>query len=431
MRNTGGPRGPRESRGAPPLAAPSRAPVAAERELAPPRANWWLRRTSWGWDQPAGAPLARRELARRSRLASWLILGLLVGVAILSPLGLQDLRARATLAVWAVGLLGAAALNRRGRVTLAGLVLVVLFSGGLLFANLESPIGLTMGELPNFDAYVIPVVIAATVLPRVSTFLVAGANTLLIVGNYLLQPHNANIARDAALYSSAAVQTVSLLVRPIALQVVLAVVAYLWVRGAEDAIARADRAEEVALLEHRERDRVFALEEGVRYMHQALSEWLAGDVRHRIPAMPVAILEQVRRDLNAFIERFGPTRQAPLQLRQLQEALHGLIAALDAWVQGYPAVWPGPSGTPVDRAVTLVRYAIQARVPSGAPSGGPVPGMGRRPGRPSGAPGPIPPDVPGWPESQLGGWPSRGPSDPANPWDVASPEMGPSDQSER
>ena len=47
---------------------------------------------------------------------------------------------------------------------------MVLLSGGLLEANLASPIGLTMGELPNFDAYVVAVVIAATVLPRWSIF---------------------------------------------------------------------------------------------------------------------------------------------------------------------------------------------------------------------------------------------------------------------
>ena len=177
-------------------------------------ANWWLRQTSWGWNLPIGAPLWQREQARRSRLASWVILGLVVGVVLLSPLAIEDTRSQLTLAVWVLGLVGAVALNRQGWVTAAGSVLVALFSGGILFANLASPIGLTMGELPNFDAYVVSVVLAATLLPRAMTFLVAGVNTLLIVGNYLLQPHNANITQDAALYSSVTVQTVSLLGAP-------------------------------------------------------------------------------------------------------------------------------------------------------------------------------------------------------------------------
>ena len=87
-----------------------------------------------------------------------------------------------------------------------------------------------MGELPNFDLYVVSVVVvAATVLPRLSSFFVAVVTLVLIVANYVLQPHNANIARDALLYSSATVQTISFLVRPFALQFILAVVAYLWV----------------------------------------------------------------------------------------------------------------------------------------------------------------------------------------------------------
>jgi len=405
-----------------------------------PRVNWWLRHTSWGWEQPTAGTLAQREKARRSRLASWLILGVLVGVAILSPLAIDDVRARVTLAIWAAGLLGAAALNRRGWVTLAGIVLVALFSGGILFANLASPIGLTMGELPNFDAYVVSVVLAATVLPRASVFLVAAGNSLLIIGNYMLQPHNPNIKLDAALYSSEAVQTVSLLVRPIALQVVLAVVAFLWVRGAEEAIRRADRAEEVAAWEVRDRERTFALEEGVRYLHQALTQWASGDVRHRIPAMPVVILEQVRTDLNTFIERFSPTMQASFHLYRLQQEVQRLTAALQDWVQGSPVVWPAPSGTPLDRVVALLRFASQSRANPSAnsspdptapprgqfPSGGSTSATGRQTGGPPPADpwsaDPLDPTT----QPQLENWPldqSKPPGQQnlgARPWDPAT-----------
>ena len=367
-RHPGGPQnGPSPSASSPwETSAPARPPV-----------NWWLRHTSSGWEQPYFGTIAQRERARRSRLASWLILGLIVGVIILSPLAFEDARARATLGVWAVGLLIAAVFNRRGWVTLAGMTLVVLFSGGILFANLASPLGLTLGELPNFDAYVVSVVVAATLLPRASIFLVAAGNSLLIIGNYALQPHNANIVQDAHLYSSVTVQTVSFLVRPIALQLVLAVVAYLWVRGVEEAIRRADRAEELAILEQREVDRAraeaertFALEEGVRYMHQILAEWTQGDARHRIPHMPVGSLEQLRVDLNALVTRVSPELRADIQLSRLQEEVTSLSAALEAWVQGGPVIWPAPAGTPLDRVVEFLRVAAGGRAtrrPSWAP----------------------------------------------------------------
>lgn len=337
-------------------------------QSAPGTANWWIRLTSSGWERPDEGSIAQREKARRSRLIAWLILGLLVGVAILSPLALQDARARLTLALWALGLLGTAALNRRGQVALAGITLVVLISGGILLANLASPIGLTLGEIPNFDAYVLSVVVTATVLPRVSTFLVAGGNSLLIIGNYLLQPHNANIAQDAHLYSSETVQTVSLLVRPIALQLVLAVVAYLWVRGADQALRRAARAEEIAILEQREveraqgeLERTFTLEEGVRYLEQTLARWAAGDLRHRIPEMPVAALQRVCADLNAFVERFAATLQADFLLRRVQEEAWRLAEAIHVWRGGRMPIWPAPSGTPLDPIIAALReYATSA-----------------------------------------------------------------------
>ena len=394
-------------------------PTAPPAMNAPYRAighstNWWLRQTSWGWNLPVGAPLWQREQARRSRLASWVILGLVVGVVILSPLAIEDIRSQLTLAVWVLGLVGAVALNRQGWVTAAGSVLVALFSGGILFANLASPIGLTMGELPNFDAYVVSVVLAATLLPRLLTFLVAAANTLLIVANYLFQPHNANITQDAALYSSVTVQTVSLLARPIALQLVLAVVAYLWVRGAEEAIRRADLAEEIVALQRREQTRTFALQEGVRYLQQAMSAWVIGDVRHRIPAMPDPVLEQVREDLNLFIDRFGPNRQASFALYRLQEEAKRLTMAMEDWLGGRPVVWPAPSGTALDRAMELLRFAGSGRSPSSRPSLGPSPRTtlspqfgppipqdrnpykDQRGRRETGAPGEEPPDLPDW-----------------------------------
>jgi hypothetical protein len=360
--------------------------------------------------------LWQREQARRSRLASWILLGLFIGMLILSPLAIGDTRSQLILGLWIVGLVGATVLNRRGWVTAAGVVLVALLSGGILFANLASPIGLTMGELPNFDAYVVSVVLAATLLPRLLTFLVAAANTLLIVANYLFQPHNANITQDAALYSSETVQTLSLLVRPIALQLVLAVVAYLWVRGAEEAIRRADGAEEIVALQRREQTRSLALQEGVRYLQQALSAWVMGDVRHRIPAMPDPVLEQVREDLNLFIDRFGPHRQASFALYRLQEEARRLTAAFEDWLAGRPVVWPAPSGTELDRTMEVLRLTKAQPFATSRTSLRPLPRMTLPPDnlppfappasqnprpfdepprrRPTGSPGDSPPDPP-------------------------------------
>jgi hypothetical protein len=178
----------------------------------------------------------------------------------------------------------------------------------------------------------------------------------------------------------------------------------------------------------------------VRYLHQALTQWAGGDVRHRIPAMPVAILEQVRTDLNTFIERFSPTMQASFHLYRLQQEVQRLTAALQDWVQGSPVVWPAPSGTPLDRVVTLLRFASPSRASSSAnsspdpiapprgliPSGGSTSATGRQTGGPRpadpGAADPLDPTT----QPQLENWPldqskppgQRNPG--ARPWDPAT-----------
>ena len=349
------------------------------------RVNGWLRLTSSGWDRPQRT-IEAREKTRRSRLVAWLILGLLVGVAILSPLALQDARARWVLGAWVAGLVLAAALNRRGFVIAAGVTLVALTSGGILAANLASPIGLTMGELPNFDAYVVPVVIAASVLPRASGFIVATLNSLLIVGNYAWQPHNANIAQDVHLYSSATVQTVSLLVRPIALQFVLAVVAYLWVRSTDRAIRRADRAEEIAALEQREVERTREIEEGVHQLLAVHVRLANGDFGARVPQLRSVPLWQIGNSLNHLIARLTAFAQVDAVLGRTQHAVSALMDVIQRWQQGQvvpPSALPAPSGTPVDPLIVLLQRTSTASPgawsspsgstgASGSPASGPV-----------------------------------------------------------
>jgi hypothetical protein len=361
-------------------------------------ASQWLRFASSSGTNPQRT-LQQRELARRSDLIAWLALGMLGGLVIVSPIAITDpLAALAFLCFFALQL-AAISLNRAGHITLAGIMLVASLNAAIFAYMWSSPLGLTMGQLPNYDALAVSVVIAASVLPRRAGFVVALLNSAMIVADYVIRPHHANVIADAALYPSVAFQTISLLVRPIALQFIFALVAFLWVRGVDRAIWRADRAEEIAQLEFREIEHRRTLEEGVRYLHQTLAQWAKGDFSHRVPAMPVELLEQVRGDLNAYMERFGPVMDASNYLRRLQNEVARLTASLEGWVRGQPVVWPEPSGTPLDRTIELLR-SYGAR-PASYPS---APSAPSAPSRPTGAPrfsagppSPAPPKLTGAP----------------------------------
>ena len=396
-------------------------------------ASQWLQFASSSGSNPQRT-LQERELARRSDLIAWLVLGMLGGLVIVSPIAIGDNYALLTYICFLALQLAAISLNRAGHITIAGNILVVSMNAAIFAYMWSSPLGLTMGQLPNYDAFAVSVVIAASVLPRRSAFIVAALNSVLIVADYLIRPHNANVALDAALYPSVTVQTVSLLVRPIALQFTMALVAFLWVRGTDLAIRRAGRAEEIAMLEYRELERTSTLEEGIRYLHQTLAQWAQGNFAGRVPAMPLEILEQIRFDLNSFMERFRPDMNATYYLQRLQNEVARLTASLESWVLGQPVVWSEPSGTPLDRAIDLLRGSGSA---TSRPSSYSSPNSA--PMRPTGAPrltpmpsppGTMPPAAP--PRSTSGPYappPANPLAPPGQQFGVFPPDENTSDNS--
>jgi len=302
--------------------------------------------------------LQERTIARRSDFIAWLTLGLLGAIIIVSPIAIGDLNALLVYLAFILGLAGVVALNRFGLVYPAGALLVTLISAAILGYMLSSPLGLTLGQLPNYDMLAVGVVVAATVLPRWAAFVVAALNSAAIVADYQLQPHNINITVDAALYPSPLVQTLSLIVRPIAFEFLLALVAYLWAWGMERAIERADRTNEIAALKQRELDSARALREGAHYLHQTLTQWAQGNLRPRVPAMPEESLQQVGDDLNQFIARFTTYLQADFLLRRSEVEMQRLAEALRNYAHGRPTVLPSPSGTPVDQVIEALRPLI-------------------------------------------------------------------------
>lgn len=335
---------------------------APERPPEPPMAGralraWWLRLASSS-GRNLQRSLRERAVARRSDFIAWLALGLLGAVLIISPIAIGDVHALLIFIAFILCLAGVIALNRIGAVYPAGAALVTLISVAILGYMVSSPLGLTLGQLPNYDVLAIGVVVAATVLPRAVAFVVAALNSVAIVLDYLFQPHNANLIADAQLYSSVQLQTISLVVRPIALEFLLALVAYLWARGMERAIERADRSDEIAALQHREAESAIALKEGARYLHQTLNQWAQGNLRPRVPTMPEESLQQVGDDLNQFIGRFTTYLQADFLLKRADEEMQRLANALTNFAQGRPTIWPVPTGTPADKVIEALRPLI-------------------------------------------------------------------------
>ncbi|HEY0756538.1 MAG TPA: hypothetical protein VGD98_21475 [Ktedonobacteraceae bacterium] len=211
---------------------------------APRRVNWWLRMTSAGWDKPQET-IEQRERTRRSQLLAWIVLGIAVTLLVFIPAASTSTPTLIILAIVISGLVLIAYLNRQGWITLAGVLLVMVSIWAALGVVMGSPDGyLHLVDLPAYDFEVLPVIISASILPRISAFIVASIAIALIYVDLILQKHAFDLQMEIQQYGIPVLAG-----RPAAIILITAVIAYLWVRGMDQAVKRADRAEELRALE--------------------------------------------------------------------------------------------------------------------------------------------------------------------------------------
>lgn len=310
-----------------------------------PKPNWWLRLTSSGWNKPQQS-LRQRETLRRSQLTAWIILGLLITDLLLIPLGLQDPTTLTAVVVAGLGILGSAILNRLGYTNAAGVLLILLIIGAGMGGVTGHVGGLSVVDLPAYDLLVIAIVVAASVLPPISAFVVAAVNIIAIILNFNLQTPAHDLQRQIA-----SLGVVGLLARPVALQIIIAAVAYLWVRGINEQIRRADRAEEIVELERVVAEQKRALDLGIEQLTQAFVRAANGDYSARVNIPRQNPLWSIGTQMNTFVQRLQHAGQANFELERTRQEAFRLAAALDDWRSGRPPIWPALSGTVVDALI--------------------------------------------------------------------------------
>ncbi|HEX8732581.1 MAG TPA: hypothetical protein VF725_11045 [Ktedonobacterales bacterium] len=350
------------------------------------RAERWLQLVSPA-PAPASASFEQRERVRRGRLVGilWLAWTLIeLGAVILFTIVDDDHpMMKMALAVALALTVLVAVLNRGGRVTLAALLLVALadlplasipataFGGRFDIVDL-GPLYLAAGSL----------LVAASALDPWSVFAVALVNTALMGVILFLMPHTP--ALDQLIASNNAQQAFA---GPPLMQAIVALVAYFWARSVLVALRRADRAEEIAELERREFELNRDLEQGARELLATHVRLANGDFRTRVPAIRNPLLWQIGSSLNNLIGRLARLAQIDFLLRRTEQDAHRLAEAIRLAREGRQAIWPTPSGTPLDEVViALVPATAQGDAPPPPP--------------PRAAPAESAPDMAPWPFGQ-------------------------------
>jgi len=306
--------------------------------------NLWVRMASSGWQTAPRTP-DERERARRSALLAWIVLALLIVSVLLIPTGFNAPATLGAAVIIMLGALVAAALNRAGMVTAAGTLLIVLIEAAILGA-VVAPGPLSLVYLPAYDIFVVAVVVAAAILPPAFAYFTAALSIVLILADFALQPHSADLAAAVTQYGIAALVT-----RPIIELVVVSTVAYLLVRGTQEQIRRADRAEEIAHLESVVADQKRALDLGVQELTQAFVRTANGDYNVRVNIPRQNPLWSLGAQMNTFVQRLQQAGQASFELERTRQEAFRLATALDDWRAGRMPLWPAPSGTLLDAII--------------------------------------------------------------------------------
>jgi len=292
-----------------------------------------------------------REAARRARLTSTVLLILITTLVLILPVTITT-KNHILPPLLLVALLiaaGSVVLNRFGRGVIAGSIIVIAITFAFATSLLTTPGGLGAYNLPTFDLLVISELLAVSLLPPEAVFIVGGVNSIFIWAALTYERR----APDLVLLFQHS--GYSLLIRPIIVQIIVAVVTYLWVRSAQQAIVRADRAEVVASLQHAIAEQEHSVAQQKRQLDASIQQIVEthtrvanGDMNARVPLTNESVLWQIAGSLNNLIARLQRLRQDSNELQRIKEQIPYVTASVRQAQEEHRPIQFTRSGTALD-----------------------------------------------------------------------------------
>ena len=301
--------------------------------------------------------VALREQARRKQIVSAVLLVIVIfQFAELPGALLMHTAMDIGTVVLGLALCAVAALfNQFGKVTIVTVLLIAVIDLGCGLMLLTSPMGLDVSDLPVFDVLLVSELIAVSLLPAISVFPVALGNMLFTIVVLLFAPRTMEL--NMVLNSTMAYNTI---LQPLGLQIIVAVVSYIWVRSALRALARADRAEEISQLQRREaellrREAEFnhSLTQGSEHLLQVLVRAANGDQGVRSALTQDHPLWRIGNALNVLLTRVGRMANAEQEIKRLRMTVAQLTERIFDRERGHrPTQPPARPVTPLSQPVT-------------------------------------------------------------------------------
>ena len=301
--------------------------------------------------------IALREQARRKQIVSAVLLVIVIfQFAQLPGALLMHTAMDIGTVVLGLALCAVAALfNQFGKVTIVTVLLISVIDLGCGLMLLTSPMGLDVSSLPVFDVLLVSELIAVSLLPAISVFPVALSNMLFTIVVLIFAPRTMEL--NMVLTSNMAYDTI---LQPLGLQIIVAVVSYIWVRSALRALARADRVEEISRLQRREAELLMreaefnhAFTQGSEHLLQVLVRAANGDPSMRSTLNQDHPLWRIGNALNVLLTRVGRMANAEQEIQRLRMTVAHLTERVFDRERGYrqtsQATMPA---TPLSQPVT-------------------------------------------------------------------------------
>jgi hypothetical protein len=220
-------------------------------------------------------------------------------------------------------------LNRKRQVTMSGLFLIFSIDASLVVLMMTLPNGIRNSNIPDFDLYIIPILIGGVVLPRNLIPFLAILHIGVILALFTLLPHDPLLTKEIMVNQGGLAY--SELCDAFLIQIVCAMIAWLAAWSVDGALLRANRAEELAdahrclneqtlqVVEQKRR-----LDYGIEVLREAQARFANGDYRARAnlqdnELIPLAV------SFNLMVERLNHVTQIAQEHVRLKKSLEQLL----------------------------------------------------------------------------------------------------------
>ncbi len=327
--------------------------------ITTPERNGIFHRIVRTWLRISGPDPARfsmsiedQERLRRSRLLSALFSLIIVVIILAVPTAIPDPTYWTPIICFVVLSLIALMLNRSARITLSGIFYILAIDVTLTVLMTTLPTGIRNSNIPDFDFFILPILIGSVVLPRRILPFLAALHICIIIALFSLLPHDPLLTQEIMVNQKGFAY--SELSDAFIIQIVGTTIAWLAAGSVDRALLRASRAEELA--EARKRinkqtqqivEQKRRLDYGIGVLKDALARFANGDYGARAKLQDNE-LASLAISFNLMVERLNRITQVAQEYSRLEQALQQLFDLQNAILSGGSLKPPARTNTLAD-----------------------------------------------------------------------------------